>query len=135
MPSFARFLVFAVVISATTFNVCTAQRTIGSTDVRDPALMGLLADGGKIEVLASGFTWCEGPVWVPKGGYLLFSDIPRNSIFRWDSAAGIQLFMRPSGYTGVEFYGLEPGTNGLALDGHGQLMMCEHGDRRVSVLI
>ena len=90
----------------------------------------------KIEVLAGGFTWTEGPVWVEdeSGGYLLFSDIPRNSIFRWSEARGIDLFMNPSGYTGVSYYGLEPGSNGLALDPKGRLTACEHGDRRVSVL-
>ena len=76
------------------------------------------AADAKIEVLAGGFTWTEGPVWVDDeaGGHLLFSDIPRNSIFRWSEARGIELFMNPSGYTGVSYYGLEPGTNGLALD-------------------
>ena len=90
----------------------------------------------KIEVLAGGFTWTEGPVWIADdgGGHLLFSDIPRNSIFRWSKSRGIELFMRPSGYTGVSYYGLEPGTNGLTLDSQGRLTMCEHGDRRVSVL-
>ncbi len=67
-------------------------------------------------------------------GHLLFSDIPRNSIFKWSPASGISLFMSPSGYTGVTYYGLEPGSNGLILDREGRLVMCEHGDRRVSVL-
>ncbi|MEZ6092472.1 MAG: SMP-30/gluconolactonase/LRE family protein [Pirellulaceae bacterium] len=112
-----------------------AQQTLGGIESLDPGFDKLLADNASIEVLASGFTWCEGPVWVPEGkGYLLFSDIPRNSIFRWDRDRGISLFMKPSGYTGTTFYGLEPGSNGLALDAKGQLMACEHGDRRVSVL-
>lgn len=110
--------------------------TIGSVERLDPAFDALVPAEAKIEVLAGGFTWTEGPVWVDdeSGGYLLFSDIPRNSIFRWSESRGIDLFMNPSGYTGVSFYGLEPGSNGLALDPKGRLTACEHGDRRVSML-
>ncbi len=110
--------------------------TLGRIERLDPALDEMIAADAKIEVLAGGFTWTEGPVWVSgdDGGYLLFSDIPRNTIFRWSEARGIELFMNPSGYTGVSYYGSEPGSNGLALDGEGRLTICEHGDRRVSVL-
>ena len=112
-----------------------AQRTLGSIERLDPAIDALLDKGAKIEILADGFTWTEGPVWIGGSeGHLLFSDIPRNSIFKWHPDAGISLFMSPSGYTGVTYYGLEPGSNGLLLDLKGRLVMCEHGDRRVSVL-
>ncbi len=110
--------------------------SIGRLESLDSAFDERVAPDTKVEVLAGGFTWTEGPVWVndESGGHLLFSDIPRNSIFRWTEARGIELFMNPSGYTGVSYYGLEPGTNGLALDPQGRLTACEHGDRRVSVL-
>ncbi len=110
--------------------------TIGQIERLDPAIDELLAEDAKIQVLAGGFTWCEGPVWIsdPAGGHLLFSDIPRNSIYRWSQAGGIELFMQPSGYTGVSYYGLEPGSNGLAVDSQGRLLACEHGDRRLSIL-
>ncbi len=110
--------------------------TIGRIDRIDAELDQYVADDTKVEVLAGGFTWTEGPVWVgdDRGGHLLFSDIPRNSIFRWTPARGIELFLSPSGYTGNQYYGLEPGSNGLAVDGQGRLTACEHGDRRISVL-
>ncbi len=116
--------------------VAQSPTTLGRIERLDPALNELIAEDAKLEVLAAGFTWTEGPVWVADdgGGHLLFSDIPRNSIFRWSESRGIELFMRPSGYTGVSYYGLEPGSNGLALDGEGRLTACEHGDRRISVL-
>jgi gluconolactonase len=84
--------------------------TLGRIERLAPALDDSVSSDATIEVLAGGFTWTEGPVWVDdeSGGYLLFSDIPRNSIFRWSEARGIDLFMRPSGYTGVSYYGLEP---------------------------
>ena len=76
---------------------------IGRLESLDPGFDQRIAEDAKIEVLAGGFTWTEGPVWVndESGGHLLFSDIPRNSIFRWTESRGIELFMRPSGYTGV----------------------------------
>jgi gluconolactonase len=112
------------------------QETIGSIERLDPAFDHLVAPDAHIEVLAKGFTWSEGPVWVPEadGGYLLFSDIPRNSVFQWREGQGISLFLHPSGYTGATFYGSEPGSNGLVLDPQGRLVSCEHGDRRISVL-
>ncbi|MCA9136560.1 MAG: SMP-30/gluconolactonase/LRE family protein [Planctomycetales bacterium] len=123
--------------------VCCAPRgtaqtpsTIGQVEVLSPEMERFADATTKIEVLSGGFTWTEGPVWIADdgGGHLLFSDIPRNSIFRWSSSRGVELFMQPSGYTGVSYYGLEPGTNGLTLDPQRRLTMCEHGDRRVSVL-
>ncbi|MEM6365253.1 MAG: SMP-30/gluconolactonase/LRE family protein [Planctomycetota bacterium] len=112
--------------------------TVGRIIREDERLNRYLASDAVIEVLASGFTWTEGPVWV--GDSLLFSDIPRNTIFRWqpggtDNPAGsVSIFMKPSGYTGVAFYGKEPGSNGLTLDASGRLTLCEHGDRRISRL-
>lgn len=186
-------------------------KTIGRIDQRTEALDRYLNKDAKIEVLAGGMKWSEGPVWISNPaalglggnqpatpqvtpndlpsategnenesgqssdtedsgdvvvettggngtgdqssgdaggvtdrsdseGFLLFSDIPRNSIFRWPAAGksqsseGVSLFMRPSGYTGVTDYGAEPGSNGLTLDLTGRLILCEHGDRRISQL-
>ncbi|HUQ68218.1 MAG TPA: SMP-30/gluconolactonase/LRE family protein, partial [Planctomycetaceae bacterium] len=102
----------------------------------DPKFDALVGKDAVIETLTSGFEWAEGPVWVKDGssGYVLFSDIPRNSVMRWDYGKGVSLFLKPSGYTGQVEYGGEPGCNGLLLDPLGQLVSCEHGDRRVSVL-
>lgn len=113
-----------------------AAETLGEIERLDPAMDQLLDQDARIEILARGFTWTEGPVWVPEadGGYLLFSDIPRNTVFQWREGQGIQSFLQPSGYTGRVFYGLEPGSNGLLLDPQGRLVLCEHGDRRIAVL-
>ncbi len=108
--------------------------SVGKIHRLDPALDELIAPDARLEKLADGFTWTEGPIWVADGGYLLFSDIPRNSIFRWKEGQGVSLFLHPSGYTGNTYYGLEPGSNGMTLDSAGRLIACEHGDRRVSRL-
>lgn len=108
--------------------------TLGRIHRLDPGLDALLAPDTRIEVIASGFDWSEGPVWVKDGGYLLFSDIPRNSVMRWKEGDGVSLYLKPSGYTGIGDYGREPGCNGLTLDSQGRLTSCEHGDRRISRL-
>lgn len=108
--------------------------TLGSIIRNDPKLDSIIAPNAKLEVLASGFDWSEGPVWDPKQKLLLFSDIPRNSVMAWKEGEGVSLWLKPSGYTGKVDYGKEPGSNGLTLDPQGRLVFCEHGDRRVSVL-
>ncbi len=120
-------------------NHAHAQQTIGKLEKLSPEFDKLVPATSKIEVVAKGFTWTEGPVWIGgDDGHLLFTDIPRNSIFKFqpDAKPGqeVSLFMNPSGYTGVTYYGLEPGSNGLFIDKQGRLCMCEHGDRRVSAL-
>lgn len=98
----------------------------------DPGLDELIAPDAKVEVLAEGFEWSEGPVWIPEGGYLLFSDVPKNVIYRWKEGQGVDVFLKPSGYTGFRERGGESGSNGLALDPQGRLLVCQHGDRRVA---
>lgn len=108
--------------------------TVGQVQRLDPRLDNLLAPDAAIERLTHGLTWSEGPIWVREGAYLLFSDIPRNAILRWSAREGTSIWMQPSGYTGVAWYGDEPGSNGMTLDAAGRLTACEHGDRRVSRL-
>ncbi len=108
--------------------------TLGKVVRLDPALEAILPANATIEVLASGFQWTEGPVWVAKGGYLLFSDTKQNTIFKWHPTEGLSTFLKPAGYTGTGSYGDEPGSNGLILNSKGELVACEHGDRRLSVM-
>jgi gluconolactonase len=85
-----------------------------------------------LEKLADGFAWTEGPVWVNKdGGYLLFSDIPNNSIFKWkEGDTKAKLFLKPSGLAAANKLA-EPGSNGLLLDPEGRLVAMDHGNRRI----
>lgn len=109
---------------------------IGEIVIFEESMNQLFPSNAKIELLASGFEWSEGPLWIQgaNGGFLIFSDIPRNAIMKWKEGEGISLFMKPSGYTGVVDYGREPGSNGLTLDHRGRIIFCEHGDRRISRL-
>lgn len=107
---------------------------LGSIERLDPALDAVLAPDATIEKLAEGFSWAEGPVWVPAKGALLFSDVPQNRVYRWKEGEGITVFLEPSGFTGTLYNGRERGANGLTLDHENRLVLCQHGDRRVALL-
>jgi gluconolactonase len=101
----------------------------GRIEKIDSGLEALLGPDAKIEVLASGFNWSEGPVW--KDGKILFSDVPENTVFAWkegDKEAAVSL--KPSG----SLSGTGQGSNGLANDAAGNLVLCQHGERRVARL-
>lgn len=108
--------------------------TIGSVERLDPAIDQLVPPDVKMEVIGEGFAWCEGPVWVRNGGFLLFSDIPNNAIMRWNEKSGCTLYLKPAGYTGESPRGGESGSNGLAIARNGRLILCQHGDRRIARL-
>jgi gluconolactonase len=125
--------------------------TFGTIERKDPAFDQLVPKDAKLEKVASGFTWTEGPLWckneIPgadkssavvksaasgRTPFLLFSDIPPNRIMRWsEPSTEAVVFMHPAGYTGSKPRGGEPGTNGLTLDKEGHLVACDHGDRRI----
>ena len=100
------------------------------------AFAALVPAGARAEVLAEGFAWAEGPVWRREGagGYLLFSDVPKNTVYRWREGEGLSVFLRPSGYAGPTPPGRELGSNGLTLDREGRLVLADHGNRAVTRL-
>ncbi len=100
---------------------------------RDPALDAILPAGARLEKLADGFSFTEGPVWVPEGnGYLLFSDPNNNVIYRLTPEGEVSVYMTKSGYAGEDIGEYrQPGSNGLTLDEQGRLTICQHGNRRV----
>ena len=109
---------------------------VRSIERKDPKFDALIAPDAKVEELAGGFKWSEGPVWDKKHAQVLFCDIPNNMIYKWSDKEGLKEFLKPSGYTGSEpFTGSEPGSNGLAFHKDGHLVLCQHGDRRVSKLV
>ena len=120
------------------------KRTIGSVERLLPEMDQYVSQGAEIEILAEGFKWSEGPVWVDRLNAVLFSDVPNNKIYKWDERGGLTVFLDPSGYTGIvprkkkgnlNAVGRdESGSNGLALDQKGQLIICMHGDRRIGKL-
>jgi len=102
---------------------------------KDPALDTIISPDAKIEKLAGGFEFTEGPVWVREDSYLLFSDPNNNLIYRWSEDDGVSIYRTHSGYSGTDIgeYG-QPGSNGLTLDAQGRVTINEHGNRRVTRL-
>ena len=98
----------------------------------DPAIDGIVPPNPKLFKVAEGFAFTEGPVWIRQDGYLLFSDPNRNTIYRYDDAAGLSVFRHNSGYDAADVgeYS-QPGSNGLTLDAEGRLTIDEHGRHRV----
>ncbi len=88
----------------------------------------------KIEVLATGFTWSEGPVWVDELNAVLFSDVPNNIIYKWSEEDSISVYLEAAGNTGEENMGSNAGPNGLLLDSEGDLLVCQHGDRQIGLM-
>src|SRR5688500_10010575 len=111
----------------------------------DPALDAIIPPGATLELLAEGFGLLEGPVWIRDGadGYLVFSDMTANVIYKWHPKAGVSVYRENSGYTGDDpnDAGQQTklgrstvfllGSNGLALDRQGRLVVCAMADRTV----
>jgi gluconolactonase len=93
-----------------------------------PKLDRIVPAGAKVEIIATGIKWAEGPVWVRDGGYLLFSDPPANIMRRWSAKDGVSVFMTPSGTGGLDPKLVrEAGSNGLAIDRQGRLLIANSG--------
>lgn len=106
----------------------------GSIEVVDQKLETVLNTVAPIEVLGEGYSWSEGPLWLPDQKMLIFSDVPKNTIYSWSEEKGAGVYLTPSGFTGENYEGSEPGSNGLTLNNRGELVLCQHGNRAVSVM-
>jgi gluconolactonase len=115
---------------------CTqpTYKTIGSIERLDPALDAIVDKNAVVEIIAEGFDWSEGPLWVEDQQMLLFSDVPANTIYKWTAAKGKEVYLTPSGYTGAAQRGGETGSNGLLLNSKGQLVLCQHGNRQLALM-
>ncbi len=108
-------------------------KTIGTIERFDLALDNIISKDAKAEIIAEGFEWSEGPLWIEKHQMLLFSDVPMNTVYKWTEEKGKEVYLKPSGYTGTTPSDCkEPGSNGLTLDNDGNLVLCQHGDRRMA---
>jgi gluconolactonase len=101
----------------------------------DPAMDAIVPKDWKIEKLAEGFGWAEGPIWVKSGGYLLFTDVPGNKMWKWSGKGGLEKFLDPSGATDPDkAIWREAGANGLSLDGKGGILIADTGNRGIQSL-
>jgi gluconolactonase len=123
----------AVVLLVARVTAAETRPEVGRIERFDARLDALVPPGAFLEQVVDDRGWTEGPLWDPGSGSLLFSDVPRNVVVRWTRDAGTTVELRASGYTGpAPFPGREPGSNGLAFDREGRLVLCQHGDRRIA---
>jgi len=114
------------------FTASAEEAVVGQITRFDRAIDSLVGPESRLEPVAKGFHWVEGPVWNGPGRFLLFSDIPANAIYRWSAESGTSVFLERSGYSGAtRFLGREPGSNGLVYDSRSRLVICAHGDRKI----
>ena len=114
--------------------VVSQDKFIGSVERLSPEIDNLIEKSAKIEILADGFEWSEGPVWSSQLNSVLFSDVPENVIYSWNEDKGLGTFTRPIGYSGKVPNLKKAGTNGLTIDADGNLIICMHGDRKITRL-
>ena len=114
--------------------VISQDKFIGSVERLSPEIDNLIEKSAKIEILADGFEWSEGPVWSSQLNSVLFSDVPENVIYSWNEDKGLGTFTRPIGYSGKVPNLKKAGTNGLTIDADGNLIICMHGDRKITRL-
>ena len=107
-------------------------KTTGTIERIDPALDAIIDADAVAEMIAEGFEWSEGTLWIEKENMLLFSDVPTNTIYKWTEAKGKEVYLTPSGYTDTVKRKGETGSNGLLLDPNGNLVLCQHGNRQMA---
>ena len=93
MPKYI-LLIFAAFLFA-----CNNNKTIGTIERSDASLDAIVDKDAKVEIIAEGYEWSEGPVWVESEKMLLFSDVPTNKVYKWTESKGAELYLTPSGYT------------------------------------
>mgnify|MGYP003339979117 FL=1 len=132
MPNLLLLRFIIVVLFSLTLS-CSAQINNDITIIKNSALE-LINKNSKIEVLGDSFKVSEGPLWDSENNQLIFSDVRQNKIFTWSELNGINEYIMPSGSTGYapSFKMGGIGSNGLAFDKNGDIILCQHGDRRVA---
>jgi gluconolactonase len=101
----------------------------------DPRFDKLVPSGAKLERIADGFGWAEGPAWNAATEELFFSDVETNHMHAWSEKNGTRTVLEKAGYVRSDpFTGREPGSNGIAFDAQGRVVFCQHGERRISRL-
>ena len=140
MPSPLRFapaILFTVLLAACATTGASRQSfpTLGRLTVFDDSFRDVVAPDARIEKVAEGFTWAEGPAWVRDGNYLLFTDVPENTLYRWTESEGASVFLKPSGLADPDPEILrEAGANGLYAEPAGTVVLADSGTRVVARL-
>jgi gluconolactonase len=116
---------------------CNSKKEVSisvSIEKTDASFDSVVSSTLQIQVVGTGYEWSEGPLWVESEKMLLFSDVPKNTIYKWTAEKGAEVYLTPSGYTSTTPRDGEGGSNGLTLNDEGDLILCQHGDRRIALM-
>src|SRR5690606_6149467 len=113
-------------------NEMQTNKQDGTFEVMEAGFFDVVSKTATLDTISDGYRWTEGPVWIPELNALLFSDVPQNTVFKWTEKDGASEYLKPSGHTGNTEGYREPGSNGLTLNSAGELVLCQHGDRRIA---
>ena len=103
-------------------------------EVYDSTALSFIDPNANFEILAKGFYWSEGPVWIDELQSVLFSDVPANKIYKWNEKDSLSVYLESAGHSGIENKDSGKGSNGLILDLDDRLLISQHGDRRIAML-
>jgi gluconolactonase len=139
MSLFRRSAIAALLLVSTAYVAADDKASpypiVGQLTTYDASFHEIVAADARIEKIAEGFTWAEGPEWISKGSYLLFTDVPENTMYRWSERDGLARFLKPSGYDGPALDTLrEAGANGLVAESPGTILFADSGTRVVARL-
>jgi gluconolactonase len=137
-----KWLVSAAMLAAWTTLAVAVETAVPPTKIDearidrwDPAMDAIVPTDWKIEKLAQGFGWAEGPIWIRKGNYLLFTDVPGNKMWKWSEARGLEKFLDPSGAVNPDpAIWREAGANGLAVLNGRSILLADTGNRMIQKL-
>lgn len=101
-------------------------------EIYDPIALTIIDPNATFEILAEGFWWSEGPLWVDELQAIIFSDVPANKIYKWSEKDSLSIYLESAGHTGEENINSGKGSNGLILNLENKLLLCQHGDRRIA---
>ncbi len=113
-------------------NSAIADSAIGKVEIYDSSVLNGIPKNAVVEIIGRNYKWSEGPVWVPAKQMLLFSSVRENKIYSWNGKDTPVAWLSPSGYTETAIRNGENGSNGLALDKDGKLLLCQSGNRQVA---
>lgn len=134
MPTLYRKLALLAATALMFTNVAAQQQQEPYVEILDPRALELIDANATIKTHGTGYSWSEGPVWVKDGDFLLFSDVPENIIYKYSETEGVTEYLKPSGATGLSASDSDQGGNGLLINAKGELVIMQHGDRRVAIM-
>jgi gluconolactonase len=120
------------------FQIFSCSNSVKNNDsivVFDDSILNIIDTTSEIEYIVDSLSIAEGPLWDESSSSLLFTQVPKNKIYKWNEKDGYKVYISPSGFTNyapvVPNIGLS-GANGLTFDNDGNLIIAQHGDRRLS---